>query len=521
MKKIVFYIKDFFCSLCMALSVCGMCACSDFLDEESHHTLPDAQNWKTLEDARAGLMGVYGLMRAALADNNTQWVCGDLRFGDFQAASRSDLESIIRNDLNRNYPLVDQVADWRRFYAVVNAASVYIEHVGAIVGQDMSYSKENMKWDVAQARALRALAYFYMARIWGDVPLVTESYDNGSFPQIGRSPASSVLLYAKNELLEAAKELPFQFGRDNNQYYRQKPDFWRGKLLNKLSVYAILAHLSAWTGHYADAETYSAYVLEQYMQLGIREDEICLDVGEVVSETGLFCGTANTFAPYRLVAFNFTYKDNLDMTQSGHLEQWTLCKPYIQKHAQDLYVSKDSLTVMYDDFKDTRFGMDTVTHKYVSTFFDMNSPLPIFKKVNVVQDGAGKDGDFAVFGSSILFSRMEDMMLLHIEALAVNNRIDEAVLELNEFRVNRGLSTLSFKKDFKSDVNKLIDNIFMERRKELVGEGHRWYDLIRRQKLLNDNPSLLNLMGNGGIYWPVSDEVMKQNHLIHQNPYWE
>ena len=50
MKKIVFYIRDFFCGLCMAIAACGMFSCSDFLDEESHHALPDTQNWKTLED---------------------------------------------------------------------------------------------------------------------------------------------------------------------------------------------------------------------------------------------------------------------------------------------------------------------------------------------------------------------------------------------------------------------------------------------------------------------------------------
>lgn len=138
-----------------------------------------------------------------------------------------------------------------------------------------------------------------------------------------------------------------------------------------------------------------------------------------------------------------------------------------------------------------------------------------------MQNGAGKDGDFAVFGSSILFSRMEDMMLLHVEALAAINRGDEAIQELNEFRKYRGLASLSFKKDFGSDIRKLINNIFEERRRELIGEGHRWYDLVRRQKILKDNPQLLDLISNGGIYWPVSEEVIKQNSLIHQNPYWE
>ena len=27
-------------------------------------------------------------------------------------------------------------------------------------------------------------SYFYMVRMWGDVPLITYSYDNGSFPKV-------------------------------------------------------------------------------------------------------------------------------------------------------------------------------------------------------------------------------------------------------------------------------------------------------------------------------------------------
>ena len=397
--------RELLWGICALVVVSGMSACSDFLENESHHTLPDEHNWNTLEDARAGLMGMYGLMRAALADNNTHWACGELRSGDFTAYGRADLDAIIHNDLNRNIPMIDEISDWRRFYAVVNAASVFIENVGNVLGQDKAYSEQTLKWDVAQARALRGLAYFYMVRIWGDVPLVTCSYDNGSFPKIGCSPAAKVLQYAKSELLAAASELPFQFGMDNNRYYRQNKEYWQGRLLNKLSVYAILAHLSAWEGNYSDAEAYAAYVVDNCEQIGIdtSDDESVMPVNTIVDPVGLF--NSSYQGACRLVAFNFDYiSSNLDVSQSGHLEQWTLCDPYVPKSQQDLYVSKDTLFAIYDNWADQRFGIDTAssTKRYVSAYVDMASAIPIFKKINVVQNGQGKDPDFAVFGSSIV-----------------------------------------------------------------------------------------------------------------------
>ena len=74
MKKIVFYIRDFFCGLCMAIAACGMFSCSDFLDEESHHALPDTQNWKTMEDAK--IVNTANLLTAAgngAAHGITHW----------------------------------------------------------------------------------------------------------------------------------------------------------------------------------------------------------------------------------------------------------------------------------------------------------------------------------------------------------------------------------------------------------------------------------------------------------------
>ncbi len=92
---------------------------------------------------------------------------------------------------------------------------------------DRSYSEQNLKYDIAQVRALRAFAYFYMVRIWGDVPLVTYSYDNGTFPSMPRTDAQTVLSYAKAELLTTIEDLPYQYGTQTNLYYGSYGAQWQ------------------------------------------------------------------------------------------------------------------------------------------------------------------------------------------------------------------------------------------------------------------------------------------------------
>jgi hypothetical protein len=54
-----------------------------------------------------------------------------------------------------------------------------------------------------------------------------------------------------------------------------------------------------------------------------------------------------------------------------------------------------------------------------------------------------------------------------------------------------------------------------------MGEGWRWFDLIRYNKIKQNDPAFMQLIANGGIYWPVADEIITQNPLIKQNPYWQ
>lgn len=144
----------------LSLICIGNFSCKKIDDTQSVRLATEESNWKTLEDARANLLSVYGLLRSATVSDNTHWLMGDLRQGDFAITNRADLKSIVSGQLNAQYPVINRITNWRRFYAAINAASIFIERSKEIVGKDPRYTQINNNVDVAQAKMLRGFAYF-------------------------------------------------------------------------------------------------------------------------------------------------------------------------------------------------------------------------------------------------------------------------------------------------------------------------------------------------------------------------
>ena len=105
---------------------------------------------------------------------------------------------------------------------------------------------------------------------------------------------------------------------------------------------------------------------------------------------------------------------------------------------------------------------------------------------------------------------------MRAEALAVLGKESEAAEELNKVKINRGLDPFTV-----GGAVDLIDEIFQERRRELLGEGWRWYDQVRYNRIKRNDPEFNKLIDEGGIYWPLAQEVLDRNPNLTQNSYWK
>jgi hypothetical protein len=140
----------------------------------------------------------------------------------------------------------------------------------------------------------------------------------------------------------------------------------------------------------------------------------------------------------------------------------------------------------------------------------------VFKKIRVI-DGGISNPNYIIYNSSIVFTRLEEIKLLRAEALAVLGQYTQSYAELNAVRGIRDLEAFPVVED----KAVLLNLIFEERVRELMGEGWMWYDLVRFNKILMNNPEMNELINKGGIYWPVSKEVLNSNKQIQQTPYWK
>lgn len=505
----------------------GIFSCNKQIDLESTRIATESASWDSYDDARSGLISLYGLFRAAVAANNAHWLFGELRNGDFSAVSRPDLKAIIEGKLNASYDLIDEASNWRRFYAIINACNVFIEKSAGCLA-DARYTESYHNLDVAQARALRAFAYFYMVRIWGDVPLIVTSGEGRNFEQYARTGEDAVLTFAENELIAIAPALPYLYsvaGEDfkyPNNYYDYSQTEWAGRPFSRIAAYAVLAHISAWKEDYINTAVYTEFIMNNYSRSLLSAISTSTLVSS--SNAGLFNRGTDGTSIYPIFSFSFLKQDG-EASAEGHIEQLTLANTSVFKMSKlqpDIYIPKNVVADMFANTggKDQRFGLDPTAIEagtlLTNYFEDYNAEIPVFKKIRIVDDGAGS-GMFAQFTSSLVFTRLEEIMLLRAEALAVLGKYTDAVTLLNNVRSSRGLDNVLGTSTYRDEI---IKEIFAERRREFAGEGWHWYDQVRKNRLLRNDPVFNKLLDEKGIYWPIAQTVLDKNPRLVQNNYW-
>jgi hypothetical protein len=168
--------------------------CEEFLSEEDPSNLTPESFYTIPDHAEAALASVYADMRFYGGGSgifSSTWQLLEAPSGT------STTETAQNSDLNNLYGLIydgrtEHIINWwNGLYKVIAQANLVLDRVPEISPMD-----ENQKRKIlGEARFIRAWAYFYAVRLWGNVPLITAPQTSSS-EDFRPSPAPQEQIYA-------------------------------------------------------------------------------------------------------------------------------------------------------------------------------------------------------------------------------------------------------------------------------------------------------------------------------------
>lgn len=171
------YIKTAFSILLGSSLLLG--GCTKFLDEQDPSNLQPDSYYTIPEHADAAIFAAYARTRfigggAGIFSNNYQLLDAPTGTISTATAQNSDLNNLLGLVYNGENLHINQW--WTGLYREIAQTNLVLEKVPGINPMDDAQKKRIL----GEAQFLRAWAYFYLVRLWGDVPLILHSQTAGS-----------------------------------------------------------------------------------------------------------------------------------------------------------------------------------------------------------------------------------------------------------------------------------------------------------------------------------------------------
>lgn len=224
MKKLFFNKGYWFLAL---LLVSG--SCTD-LDEDLYGRLSPSNFYRNDAEVQSALAGVYSRMGFA-ANGGNGWRLLNLGTDEFLIPGRSDgrwYDGGVYIEFAKHQwtPQNNRISGgWGEVFRAIGSANAVIESLESS-SQAVDYTAQ-----IAEARGVRAYAYFYAMDLWGNVPIVTQSHiDPNDLPTT--STRAEVFDFVVSELQAVSESLPSVNDVTRSAYYPR---------MTKEAAYAILA----------------------------------------------------------------------------------------------------------------------------------------------------------------------------------------------------------------------------------------------------------------------------------------
>ncbi len=508
----------------------GNVSCNKLLDVPPQGKLQFEEFWLSKDQCVAAIAGIYSNLGSS--DNNFK--IG----GNLSATAISPVESYIfwgevRGELlasNAGKMPSDQIAKenvdnlsaapgdvttkYTAFYKIINQANQAIKYIPTVRAKDPAFTAEDEANLMGEAYFLRGYAYFWLLRTFKEVPLVLDPSETDSQDyNVPKSPADTISARIVKDLELAKINLPAWYS--NQQYSHCRA--------TKTTAMTVLADVYLTIAAMNKNSTANNALYDKV----IANCDGVINSGKYTLIPGMSFGSIFTAGNTDESIFE-TYSNYQVNNQVNNLYSWFTSIGYfvVAGPADDLFNA-----LILKDYRGSAVptgpyppGAPVVGYAAASRFISKYSSTT-------------KDARW-------IYYRYPEVLLMKAEALCHRYVDDAAQLKLACDLVNairfRATGVNTYPKATATTSYEMDNLILDERGREFLGEGKRWFELVRfgsRDNFANKN-LLIDRVVNGfsGViqlvisprvsnpeswYLPLNADALSANSNLVQNPYYQ
>ena len=505
MKKTILYI---------AMTLIGLTACTDsFLVVKPTAQILESDFYTTQERIEKALVAAYDPLTwpDMINDNNSKYypqaLVSDVMSDDVKVGG-GDVNDIQYLHKMRDFaatPELTPIGIWVAYYSGINRVNIVIDKMPGIT--DISDTRKDQI--LAEAHGLRAYYYYWLWKLWGNVPYFSTNPTTTPFivPQI---TADQLYPHIISDLDYAIQSVNLnEITKDVTQKGRVTKD-----MVRMLKAQTVL--------YQKDASKYSEVLIDMEAIITSSRYSLQPSFASIFKDAGEWCAesiweinyTDNGNRGWDIVPHTggSVYPQLIGINASegpDFVKGWGF-EP-VEKALYDLYETGDQRRD-YGILNFAKYKLAETSASYTPRFEDTG--YFNLKYIGRIGGNSGNTSDpMFNFRNNLRIFRYAETLLIasELQLRIPGGDITKAQTSLNAVRKRAFNSTTH-------SVTANLDNILKERRIELAFEGQRFWDLVRFDKAIE----VLGARGYSDAkkHLPIpSSEIDKAKGTLTQNPY--
>lgn len=471
--------------LALLVLTATLTSCQDFLNLKPEYQISDQSFYQNQNDFETALVGVYSTMRGLYNTSNILYMT-ELTTDNTEIQWSSPAADEMQMDQNAVTPTNNYVRSvWSTCLYTISQSTNILNRIDA-VNFDQA-TKDRIK---GEAQFLRAFNYFYLVRLFGNVPIASQTFTSpAQVAAAGLTLKSSEEVYQLilSDLTSAETLLPTALNTNRTRASQMTAKTLLGKVYLTRKNYDLAATKLK---EVIDSKQY--LLMADYKTLSTNGNT---NLAETILEVDYLSGQSlgNNYSALFTPAITSMAIFPNNLQGAGRIvPTLDMVNAYETSDARKAISVNDSVMLIGGKKSYSRYGLKFVDFKAT----DLN-------------DGA----------VTFTILRYADVLLMYAEVLNEQGKTADALPYLNQIRQRAKLTALSGLSQ--ADMRLAVER---ERRVEFLYEGHRWFDLVRTgraQTVLNAHYASQKLnfsLQDFELLFPIPQAEIDLNPALKQNP---